>query len=436
MATILAYTSPALGHLLPMSALLSELSGRGHRIHVRTLSAGVPTGRRLGFHTEAIDARIEAVTMEDWRAPNGLAALKVSIGVLCGRAAYEVNDLRRALAQVQPEVLIIDVNCWGAQSVADAAGIPWLVFSPYTPFLTSRGAPPFGPGLKPLPGVVGRLRDSAVRPVVTGLLERAMLPALNKVRADVGAPEVRPSDEFLRRAALMLVATGEPFEYPHPDWGASVQLIGPCAVDPGPHTVPDWLAAIDEPIVLVTISSEPQADGRLVLAAMDALADDPVHVVATFPAGLPENVPVPANATVRGFVPHGPVLDRAVCAVTHGGMGATQKALAKAVPVCVVPFGRDQLEVARRVEVSCCGTRLPVKKLTPARLRDGAAGDTTGTCETRGHPSGARGHRPRLMNLVELIEQRIISAQQHSGPKPMPGDKAVQAVTGQQPGAD
>ena len=29
-------------------------------------------------------------------------------------------------------------------------------------------------------------------------------------------------------------------------------------------------------------------------------------------------------------------------------MGATQKALAHGVPVCAVPFGRDQFEVARR----------------------------------------------------------------------------------------
>ena len=47
MATMLAYTSPALGYLLPVSALLSELSGRGHSIHLRTMSAGVLTGRRL-----------------------------------------------------------------------------------------------------------------------------------------------------------------------------------------------------------------------------------------------------------------------------------------------------------------------------------------------------------------------------------------------------
>ncbi len=51
-------------------------------------------------------------------------------------------------------------------------------------------------------------------------------------------------------------------------------------------------------------------------------------------------------------------------------MGATQKALARGVPVCAVPFGRDQLEVARRVEVAGAGTRLPASRLTPERLRD------------------------------------------------------------------
>jgi UDP:flavonoid glycosyltransferase YjiC (YdhE family) len=39
------------------------------------------------------------------------------------------------------------------------------------------------------------------------------------------------------------------------------------------------------------------------------------------------------------------------------------------VPVCAVPFGRDQLEVARRVEVSGAGTRLPASKLSAERLR-------------------------------------------------------------------
>ena len=50
-------------------------------------------------------------------------------------------------------------------------------------------------------------------------------------------------------------------------------------------------------------------------------------------------------------------------------MGTTQKTLARGVPACVVPFGRDQFEVAHRVEVSKAGTRLPAKRLTPTRLK-------------------------------------------------------------------
>ena len=82
-----------------------------------------------------------------------------------------------------------------------------------------------------------------------------MLPPINKIRADVGAPPVASADEFARRAPLMLVASGKPFEYPRTDWGDAVQMIGPCVLDDEPQTVPDWLATVDRPIVLVTTSS-------------------------------------------------------------------------------------------------------------------------------------------------------------------------------------
>ena len=55
--------------------------------------------------------------------------------------------------------------------------------------------------------------------------------------------------------------------------------------------------------------------------------------------------------------------------VCHGGMGVTQKALAAGVPVCVVPFGRDQFEVARHVEIAGAGASLKAKRLTPGGLR-------------------------------------------------------------------
>ena len=234
------------------------------------------------------------------------------------------------------------------------------------------------------------------------------VPALNEVREGLQLPRVASMDEFWRRPPLMLVASGKPFEYSHADYGDAVQMIGPCALDPKPALVPDWLAAIDRPIVLVTTSSEKQGDDNLIRTAMSALADEPVHVVATVPAGQPDDFARMPNTTVRRLVPHGPVLDSAVCAVTHGGMGATQKALARGVPVCVVPFGRDQFEVARRVEIARCGTRLPVKKLSPEALRskiceamtmaDGARRVAVGFEATGGVARGA-----------ELFEKRVLS---------------------------
>ena len=101
MATILAYTSPALGHLLPISALLSELSHRGHTIHLRTLSTGVEIGQQLGFTTDAIDPQIEGIEQDDWKATNPLAALKLSVAVFGRRAMHEVADLADAVAHVR-----------------------------------------------------------------------------------------------------------------------------------------------------------------------------------------------------------------------------------------------------------------------------------------------------------------------------------------------
>lgn len=382
MATVLAYTSPAIGHLYPMTPLLLELAARGHDVHVRTLGRQVDHLRGLGLHAEPIDPRIQAIEHPDWEAANPKEALLVAVRTFCDRAALDGPDLEAALAQVRPDVLVVDVNAWGALTVAEASGLPWVTFSPYTPPLSSRDAPPFGPGLKPLRGPLGRLRDAIVRPLVLGVAERTMRPRIDEVRARFGLGPVTSADDFLRRCDLMLVTTAEPFEYPRSDWGEDVLLVGANAWEP-PQEAPAWLDEIERPIVLVTTSSERQDDAVLVSTALEALADEPVFVVATMPAGLAADLTVPANARVEEFVPHGPVLDRAAVAVTHGGMGATQKALVRGVPVVVVPFGRDQLEVARRAEVSGAGVRLPSKRLTPERLRAAvrdAMGRTADAC--------------------------------------------------------
>jgi MGT family glycosyltransferase len=368
MARILAYTTPARGHLFPLVPILDELHRRGHQVVLRTLASQVPLMQERGFAAAPISAQVEAIQLEDWRARNSRAALGLAVQVFCARAEHDAPDLQRAIADERPDALIVDINSWGGLAAAEAWGGPWATVCPYPLALRSADVPPFGPGLPPARGPLGRVRDRLLRPLVLGTIETSMLPPLNGVRRQLGLAPLPEVDDLFRRPQLLLYLTAEPFEYPRRDWPKSVVMVGPCEWDPQAD-LPSWLAEITQPMVLVTTSSEFQDDGRLIQTAFDALADEPVAVVATLPAGDPTRFHPPSNAHLERFVPHGPVLDRAVCAITHGGMGATQKALARGVPVCVVPFGRDQLEVARRVEVADAGTRLPASRLRPDRLR-------------------------------------------------------------------
>ncbi len=364
---VLCYTSPGLGHLYPVIPILQQLAARGHDVAVRTLADGVEQARGAGLSAEAIDPRIEAVEIDDYLGRTPVDGLKRSTATFAQRAVFEVEDLRRAIADVGPDVLFVDCNCWGASAVAEASGLPWASWVPYPVPIPRAGVPPFGPGLRPAAGPLGRMRDRALEPVVIGSVLRSIRPALNDVRAAAGVPAVRTVTDIYARAPLTLYLTAEPFEYGGGEWPASFRLVGPVSWDP-PADVPHSLTGVDRPLVLVTTSSERQNDDSLVRAALEGLRDADVHVVATLPSGVPDDLDVPANATVARFVPHSAVLSRAACAITHGGMGATQKALAAGVPVVVAPFGRDQFEVARRVEINDAGQRLPRKKVTPERL--------------------------------------------------------------------
>ena len=371
MSRILAYTSPALGHLFPMTPLLLELRSRGHHVHVRTLAGQVERMEALGLDASPTDPRVEAIDNEDWRAGNARAALASVVSTFVARGKHDAPDLEQAIAQQQPDLLIVDINAWGAGVAAEASGLPYVTFSPYTPPIRSVGTPPFGPGFKPRPGLLGRLRDGLLRPLVMGAAEKAMGPGIAELRTSRGLPPEASADAFFRRAPLMVVTTAEPFEYHHDDWGPDIMMIGASAWEPPgelPADLLDWLDRADRPLVVVTTSSEFQDDGVLARTALEALAGEPVSVVVTMPAGVPEDLNVPSNVRVERFLPHGPLLQRASVAVTHGGMGATQKALSHGVPVCAVPFGRDQLEVAMRVEVSGAGTRVPARKLSAEKL--------------------------------------------------------------------
>jgi MGT family glycosyltransferase len=367
MARLLAYTSPAPGQLYPVVDTLLELLRRGHEVHLVTSPSEVGRLGALGLRTSAVDPNIDANDLDDWKARTQLDALRRIMRWYEANHPFEIADMRRAIENVRPDALIVDVQSEGAGYVAEASGLPWAMYCPYPPAFRSVDAPPHGMGWQPASGPLGRARDR----IWHKLGERLLAPHVavrNEVRAGLGLPPLSHLDDQWRSADRFLAFTAEPYEYPRSDWPASVRLVGPGTWEP-PSEPPAWLAAETRPIVLVTASTAYQADERLIATALEAFAGEDVALVATTAATDPASFSAPSNARVERFLPHGAIIDRAACVVSHGGQGTTQRALAAGVPVCVVPFCRDQFDVARRVEIAGAGVRLHHKRLKPRRLR-------------------------------------------------------------------
>lgn len=365
---VLAYISPGRGHLFPTMPILLELQRRGHTVVLRTSADDLALTRELGFTADPISPEIEAITHDDYLAPSQMKAINRAIDVFTRRAVLEIPEIRGAIDAESPDALLLDTHAWGAAVAAEAWGGPWAILQHFPSPLPSEEVPPFGPGFKPAEGAVGRLRDRLMRPIIYAGFERALLPPVNELRRGAGVAPIRDVTGLYTRAPLVLYPTSKAFEYPRTDWPDSFCFIGPIAWDP-PTERPTWIDSLARPVVLVTTSSLFQDDGALVQVSLAGLADEDVEVVATMPAGV-GSFPVPANARVEQFVPHSQVLPHAEVVVTHGGMGATQKALTAGVPVVVVPWGRDQAEVGRRAEAAGVGVFLPRKKLTPEALRE------------------------------------------------------------------
>jgi UDP:flavonoid glycosyltransferase YjiC (YdhE family) len=369
MSTILVYTHPSAGHVFPLVPGLRELISRGHHVEVVTDPSLVQTLATAGLTAQPVAADVLAVQVADYAEKTGAARLRKALSQTTRRGLAEMADLRSHIERCSPDVLLVDTIAYGAQVAARASGLRWSIIQPSLLALPGRGIPPYGLGLAPMRGPLGRLRDRLGWTVVERLYGKALLPGVNELRAGAGLPPLTSPLQLTDQADQVTLLVSEPLEYHRDDLPAHVRLVGGTSWDPD-SAVPDWLAEPGDPWVLVTCSTEYQADEALARSAVEALRDEPVRVVITLADAFDSAHLIPApNVRVERFVPHGHVLQRAAAVICPAGMGLTQKAVAAGVPVVAVPFGRDQPEVARRVVQAGAGVQLKASRLRADRLR-------------------------------------------------------------------
>ena len=197
-------------------------------------------------------------------------------------------------------------------------------------------------------------------------LERGRVE-MNETRAEVGLPPLEVHHGGLS-VDLVLVATYPQLEYPR-RWPANTHVVGPMAFEiPAPEVeIPEG----DEPLVVVAPSTAQDPEGRLVRVALEALADEPVRVLATTNRLLPgEPLPeAPANARVVEWLSYSQAFPLADLVITHGGHGTVCRALAEGAPLLCCPAVGDMAENGARVQWAGAGLMLPGRLTRPGGLR-------------------------------------------------------------------
>ncbi len=345
------------GHAFPAIALARELRARGHGVVVDTFERWRDVIGDLGLEFVAAPERIRFAGLggADEAAPS---------------LAEVARDLLPVLRDRRPDVVVSDLFTLAPALAAELAGVRRASLIPHPYPAHAPGLPFYPLGLLPPRTPVGGLAWRAMWPGVGTRLPNTRLrdvrAALDATRAELGLAPVGRYDGQISDQ-LAIVATFPQLEYPR-RWPPHVHVTGPMRFEL-PH--PDVeLPAGDEPLVVVAVSTERDPAHELIGAALEALAEEPVRVIATtnrHDGGYSGRVP--ANARVVPWLSYSQVMPEAALVVSHGGHGTVARALGTGVPVLVCPPAGDMAENGARVAWAGAGLMLPGRLLSPGRLR-------------------------------------------------------------------
>jgi MGT family glycosyltransferase len=295
MARILVVTWAGGGNVPPAITLAAHLAERGHDVR--------------GIGTESLAPRFEA---------EGIPF--VARGML---AEWDPSSLAAdVLAEARKvDLVVVDYMLPAALSAGEAAHIPVvaLVHTLYTANLDSAG------GLDPMGMAIS-------------------VDSLNRVRAELGLAPVESFGALLDRGDLVLVTCPESLDLPAPERAVPVRYVGPLLEPPGADA--GWRppgADDGRPLVVGGLGTTPMDELPVLRRVITALGAAPVRGIVTLGDHLdPDDLEVPDDVLLSGYVRHTALLPWASAVVTHAGLGTVLAGLAHGLPLVCLPLGREQ----------------------------------------------------------------------------------------------
>ena len=317
------------GNLPPLLAAARLLAASDLRVCVLASSA---------THQAAVDAGFDVVGYLRARDPDLETAFEDQAErAMATAAGLEIAlDVRDAIAQLKPQLMIVDCMLPAALAAGEAMGTPTasLVHFAY-----------------------GLARTQMLRGGGAWTTDHA---ELNGTRRALGLEPTADALAAWESPDLLLVTAPKWFDLPT-DYPAHVVHAGPLGV----RTEPRGSGSGKQPLVLLSFSTTVMhGQPSLIQRVCDAIAGEDLQGILTLgPAVSAQSIRIAGNVEVIPYADHDQLLPRCAAVVTHGGLGTTLRALAHGKPMLLLPLGRDQEFNTRRAVELAAGIHLPVDAL-------------------------------------------------------------------------
>lgn len=390
MGTFLFASIPVTAHStnpLPFAARLVE---RGHRVLWYAGSRFHPQIEAVGAEPQHYRLALDysELVMEDafpeFARLSGVAAIGCGFAaIFVGHAPSRVADLRAILTAHSVDAMLCDGLMYGVGLCHELGGPAWATFGdgPLPHF--EPDTPPFGPGLLPLRGPIGRLRNRIVSTASRHLVFGEAQRGYERVRADLGlgGADARTVLEASTSPYLHLQGCTPGFEYPRSRLPPELHWVGALRPDPVPDwSPPEWwdeMVTCGRPVVLVSQGSLRPDVSELLLPAVTGLAERDVQVVVTTGAADPIELeraiggPLPANVRFARFIPYDVILPHVSAFITNVGYTGVTLALAHGVPLVQAGVTEEKAEIGARIHWTGVGVRLGTTRPSPEAVRAG-----------------------------------------------------------------
>jgi MGT family glycosyltransferase len=378
-ARVLFVQADSGGGVFPALAIAWCLRSEGHGVRfigARCLASDIAAaGFGFAAFKRAPDfglARRETDRLRDWSARTSIGAAGATVRLMTESVAGQLADVLEEARAYRPDVIVCDMMLPGALVAAEVAGVGGVALVHTVAILPLDGQPPMPGGLKPASGALGRWRDAALAQGRESFESRWIRP-LREVRSSYGLAPVRSLRQQWLRADRVLILSSPAFDLPTFRLPPNVRYVGPPLWRPQawrPQALDRVPLGVRKAVVLASLSTTYQHAERYLETLVRALGLVGVEAVVTAGPGYEPSklAPLPPNVDVCAHAPHDALLPDARVMVTHAGHGSVMLALAHGVPLVCVPFGRDQPDVALRVERAGAGVTLSRRLLSARRL--------------------------------------------------------------------